>query len=205
MKTMTASFLRKSLLATAAIVLTTTVAGFAQAQTSTVDVSVGVRNTMDLTVTNMNFGSFAIAGAAADPVDPADSKFASVVVSPAGIASVTSDAPAYAAIYDDDAVQQGVIAISNAAPSATVNVNIGSVVNPTNVASSQSLTLGNFRTQATGESSPTDRTPGTPFTITIGSGGTQTLNIGASLTTGDHAGMYASGVYAGSFAVVFSY
>lgn len=204
MKTITASFLRKSLLATAAIVLSTSVAGLAVAQTSTVDVSVGVRNTMDLAITNMNFGSFVIAGAAA-AMDPLDSKFASVSVSTAGIVTVAVDAPAYAAIYDDDTAQQGIIAISNAAPSATVNVNIGSVVNPTNTAASQSLTLGSFRTQATGEATASPRTPGTPFTITTTAGGTQSLAIGASLTTGDHAGMYASGVYAGSFAVVFNY
>lgn len=195
--------LKKTLLASTALVFAGFVATETHAGSTPVEVSVTVQNTLNLLVTDMNFGTIVIAGAEA-AVPPEDSEIASVVIATdnALTASATG-APAYAAIYSDTNASAGIIEISDGAPSATINVTISNVADPT--FGTDTLYLSDFMSSTDGGATETARTVDTSFPITFEADGTATLAIGATLSTGDRAGMYDSGLYEGSFDVTFNY
>lgn len=192
------NLLKKSLYTTA-LVLAATSSNYAQAQSTPVVASVEVSNTLTLATTQeLNFGDIVAVGATGNT--------ASVVITPAGVLSTPapSGGTAASAIVDNAAATNANITIADGADT-TINVDIQAVVNPTD--GTDTFTLGAFFTSFNGDTS-TSRTAGTPWTETFDGafgGGTNTLDIGATLTTVDPSAVYGDGAYTGGFNVVFSY
>lgn len=192
------NLLKKSLYTTA-LVLAATSSNYAQAQSTPVVASVEVSNTLTLATTQeLNFGDIVAVGATGNT--------ASVVITPAGVLSTPapSGGTAASAIVDNAAATNANITIADGADT-TINVDIQAVVNPTD--GTDTFTLGAFFTSFNGDTS-TSRTAGSPWTETFDGafgGGTNTLDIGATLTTVDPSGVYGDGTYTGGFNVVFSY
>lgn len=181
------------------LALTGLMAAPANAQTAPVTATVDVLNSLTLTtVTNLNFGRVAAVGDTGNT--------ASVVVSSAGVDSVsTTGGAAVTAMIDNSAVSAAQISVADAADTATLNIDIQSVVDPTD--GTDTFTLAGFSTSWNG-GAPAAQTAGTPWTETfIAATGPNlnTLDIGASLTTVNPSGVYGDGVYNGGFDVVFSY
>ena len=133
---------------------------------------------------------------------------ATATVSPAGAVSIAATgAPAHTAIVDDSAAAAGQVTIADGVDSATLNITIDNVVDPVNGA--DSFDLDSFVTSWNGAPVGTAQTIGTPFTETYAAafgGGTNTLDIGATITTTTAAaGTYADGTYAGTYDVIISY
>lgn len=183
--------------ATAALTLT---AGTALAQTQPITADVTVLNSLTLAAaSDMNFGTVAAVGDTGNT--------ASVSVGTDGVMGVpsTTGGGARIAIVDDTAATAAQITVADGADGVAINVEINNVVDPTD--GTDSFTLAGFQTSYNG-GGDTARTAATPFTVTFDSafgGGTNTLDIGASITTVDPSVAYGDGAYAGGFDVVFSY
>lgn len=183
--------------ATAALAITT---GVAQAQTQAVTATVTVLNTLTLAAaSDLNWGTIAAVGDTGQT--------ASLIMGTDGVlaAPTTTGGNAVIAVVDNAAATAGQITIADGANGAVVNVDIQAVVDPINGANS--FTLAGFNTSFNG-GADTPQVALTPFTVTYDSafgGGTNTLDIGASITTVDPSVAYPDGVYAGGFDVVFSY
>lgn len=192
------NLLKKSLLASAAILLSVSVAQNAEAQTVTVGATAEVSNELTITATTpMNFGEFiAIAGATPGTDDAIITLGTDNSITPSTIGT-----GANAAVIDASLATAAVIDIADGAPGATINVTIDSVVNPTD--GTDSLTLDDFVT-STDTGADQTRTIGTPFTITYANPGPSQMLIGAALTT-NAAGAVGSGTYTGSFDITFAY
>ncbi len=172
----------------------------ANAQTANMTATAIVQNTVTLaTPAQLNFGTIV---AVADTVNTA-----TVTVDVLGAESVaTTGAPAQTAIVDNTAVSQGQIEVSGAADGATLNININNVIDP--VAGAESFVLDQFTTSWNGGGS-TAQVINTPFTEIYSAafgGGTNTLDVGATITTTTVAAVaYTDATYTGSYDVVFSY
>lgn len=170
------------------------------AQTANMTATATVQNTITLaTPAQLNFGTIV---AVADTVNTA-----TVTVDVLGAITVaTTGAPAQTAVVDATAVSQGTIEVSGAADGATLNININNVVDP--VAGAESFVLDQFNTSYNGGAAAA-QVINTPFTETYSAafgGGTNTLDIGATITTTTVAAVpYTDAVYNGSYDVVFSY
>jgi len=172
----------------------------ANAQTSNMTATALVQNTLTLaTPSQLNFGTIS---AVSDTTETA-----TVTIDTLGTASVaTTGAPAYSAIVDDTAAAAGQITIADGADGATLNITINNVVDPVN--GTETFDLDSFTTSWNGNASNA-QVIGTPFTETFSSafgGGTNTLDVGATITTTTaSAGAYTDGSYAGTYDVVISY
>ena len=181
--------------AVAALAITT---GTVQAQTQAITADVTVQNNLTLAAaSNLNWGSIIAVG------DGGQS--ASLAVSTAGVvgAPSTTGAPAVIAIVDSTAESAAQITIADGADGATINVEINNVVNPTDGTSN--FALGTFLTSFNGGADAA-QVAAVPFTIVYDAafgGGTNTLDIGASITTASV--IFGDGAYSGGFDVVFSY
>lgn len=170
------------------------------AQTSNMTATATVQNTLTLaTPSQLNFGTIV---AVSDTVNTA-----TATVSTLGVVSVaTGGAPAYTAVVDDTAGAAGQVTIADGADGATLNVEIDNVVDPVNGV--ESFVLDGFNTSYNGGASGA-QVIGTPWTETFDSafgGGTNTLDIGATITTTTTAAAaYGDGVYAGTYDVIISY
>lgn len=194
------NLLKKSLLASAAILFTVSVAQNVQAQTVTVNATADVSNELTLTVASpMNFGSFIAIGGPTPATDTGTITIGTDGVLSAAAAGTDSNA----AIIDDSAATAAEITIADGAPGATINVLIDGVVDPTD--GTDSLTLTDFVTSTNGGADQS-RTAGAgnEFTITYGASSPSTMIIGASLVT-NATGAVGDGAYAGSFDVTYSY
>lgn len=175
-------------------------AATANAQTANMTATAIVQNTITLATPNqLNFGTIV---AVADTVQTA-----TVTVDVLGApTTATTGVPAQTAIVDATAVSQGTVEISGAADGATVNVVINNVTDP--VAGAESFVLDNFETSFNGGGS-TAQVIATPFAVVYSAafgGGTNTLDIGATITTTTVAAVaYTDATYNGSYDVVFSY
>lgn len=193
------NLLKKSLLTTASLLVVGASANFAQAQTANVTTTAVVSNQLTLaTAQQMNFGSVVAVGATGNT--------ASVTLATDGtITHSTTGGTAVTATVDDTAATNAQITIADGANGATINVVIQNVTNPTD--GSDTFTLESFVTSFNG-GADNARTPATPFTVVFDStfgGGTNTLDIGADITTIDPSVAYGDGTYNGGFDVVFSY
>lgn len=172
----------------------------ASAQTANMTATATVQNTITLATPNqLNFGTIV---AVSDTVNTAT---ATVDVLGA-LTTATTGAPAQTALVDGTAVSQGTVEISGAADGATINININNVVDP--VAGAETFVLDSFTTSFNGGASAA-QVINTPFAETYSAafgGGTNTLDIGATITTTTVAAApYTDGVFNGSYDVVFSY
>jgi hypothetical protein len=182
--------------AVAALAITT---GSVQAQTQAVTADVTVLNTLTLAAaSDLNWGTIAAVGDTGN--------VAVVAIGTDGVlAAPVNGGAAVIAIVDNALATAGQITVADGADGATINVDIQNVVDPTD--GTDVFTLDTFFTSYNG-GADTARTAGTPFTATYDSafgGGTNTLDIGASLTTIDPSTAYGDGAYTGGFDVVFSY
>jgi len=170
------------------------------AQTANMTADVTVQNTLTLaTPAQLNFGSIAaIRDAAQTATVSIDTAGTSVVASGGGTAAT--------AIVDDTAISAAQVTIADGANGATLNITINNVVDPVN--GTESFVLDDFTTSWNNGADAT-QVIGTAFTETFDSafgGGTNTLDIGATITTTLGAGTaYTDGAYAGTYDVVFSY
>ena len=192
------NLLKKSLYV-GAFALGVTTSGYALAQTAAVTATVSVLNSLTLaTAQQLNFGQIVAVGDTGQT--------ASATVDTAGVLSVaTTGGTAVTAIIDNAAAQNAQITIADGANGATINVDIQAVVNPTD--GTDTFTLAGFMTSYNGAAAVA-RTAGTPWTETFDSafgGGTNTLDLGATITTADPSAVYGDGTYNGGFNVVFSY
>ena len=182
------------------LALTGLMAAPANAQTAPVTATVDVLNSLTLTtVNNLNFGRVAAVGDTGNT--------AAVVVSSAGVDSVSSTGgAAVTAMIDNSAVSAAQITVADGADGATLNIDIQNVVDPTD--GTDTFTLAGFSTSWNG-GAPAAQTAGTPWTETYDStfgGGTNTLDIGATIATQTAViTAYNDATYNGSFDVVFSY
>ena len=192
----------KHLMLAAGALAVLSAAGDASAQTQAVTVTVNVDNTLTLAAAqNLNFGVIA--------ANRDTTNTATVTVNTAGVGSVASGgAGATTAIINNANIDQAQITVAGGANGATINVYIDNVVNPVN--GPESFALAGFTTSYNG-GAPASRTAGSgnAWTQTYDSGfggGTNTLDIGATITTTNNATTaYTDGTYAGSFNVIFSY
>ncbi len=172
----------------------------ANAQTANMTATAVVQNTITLATPNqLNFGTIV---AVSDTVNTA-----TVTVDTLGVATTASTGvPAQTAIVDGTSVSQGTVEISAAADGATLNININNKVDP--FSGAESFVLDQFFTSYNG-GGPAAQVIGTPFTETYDAafgGGTNTLDIGATITTTTVAAApYTDATYAGSYDVVISY
>ncbi len=175
-------------------------AATANAQTANMTATAIVQNTITLATPNqLDFGTIV---AVADLVQTA-----TVAVDVLGApTTATSGAPAQTAIVNAAAVSQGTVEVSGAADGATINIVINNVVDP--VAGLESFVLAQFFTSYNGGGAIA-QAAGVPFAETYLAafgGGTNTLDIGATITTTTvAAGPYTDATYNGSYDVVFSY
>jgi hypothetical protein len=182
--------------AVAALAITT---GSVQAQTQAVTADVTVLNTLTLAAaSDLNWGTIAAVGDTGN--------VAVVAIGTDGVlAAPVNGGSAVIAIVDNTLATAGQITVADGADGATINVDIQNVVDPTD--GTDTFTLDTFFTSYNG-GADTARTAGTPFTVSYDGafgGGTNTLDIGASITTIDPSTAYGDGAYAGGFDVVFSY
>lgn len=172
----------------------------AKAQTANMTADVSVQNTLTITTpAQLNFGTIAAIRDAANT--------ATVSVDTAGAVTVASGGgTAATAIVDGSAVSAGQITVADGADGATLNIVINNVVDPVN--GTESFVLDDFVTSWNNGADST-QVIGTGFTETFDSafgGGTNTMDIGATITTTLGAGTaYTDGAYAGTYDVVFSY
>ena len=191
--------LKKSLLASAAILLSVSVSQNVEAQTVTVGATAVVSNDLTLTVNApLNFGSFIAIGGTTPGTDDA---IISIATDGTLTASTIGGNGVNAAIIDDTAATAAEIEIADGAPGATINVEIDNVTNPTD--GTDTLVLDDFITSLDGGGN-NPRTLATPFSISYGNPGPSTMLFGASLTT-QVAGALNDGNYVGSFDVTYSY
>jgi len=175
-------------------------AGAAQAQTQAVTATVNVLNTLTLaTASQLNWGTVAAVGDTGQT--------ATLLMQTDGTLGTptSTGGAAVIAVVDDAAATAGQITVADGADGATINVDIQSVVNPTD--GTDTFTLAGFLTSYNG-AGDVAQTAGTPFTVTYDAafgGGTNTLDIGATITTVDPSTAYGDGTYVGGFDVVFSY
>lgn len=172
----------------------------ASAQTSNMTATATVQNTLTLaTPSQLNFGTIV---AVSDTVNTA-----TATVDTLGAVSVaTTGSPAYTAIVDNTAAAAGQVTIADGANGATLNITINNVVDPVN--GTETFVLNGFNTSYNGGAASAQAIA-TPWTETFDSafgGGTNTLDIGATITTTTAAAAaYGDGVYAGTYDVVISY
>lgn len=177
----------------------TTLTQGAQAQTANMTADVTVQNTLTITTpSQLNFGTIAATRDAAQT--------ATVTVDTAGAATVASGGGSAAtAIVDGAAISAGQITIADGADGATLNIVINNVVDPVNGV--ENFVLDGFNT-SWNNGADTAQAIGTGFTETFDAafgGGTNTMDIGATITTTLGATAYTDGAYAGTYDVVFSY
>lgn len=171
-----------------------------QAQTANMTANVSVQNTLTLaTPAQLNFGTIAAIRDATNT--------ATVSIDTAGTATVaTGGGTAATAIVDGAAISAGQVTVADGANGATLNITIDNVIDPVN--GTESFALDGFTTSWNDGADQT-QTIGAAFTETFDSafgGGTNTLDIGATITTTLAAGTaYTDGAYAGTYDVVFSY
>ncbi len=174
-------------------------AGTAQAQTEAVTATVTVQNTLTTAVVdNMNFGTIA-------SIAPAGNT-ASIILNPVTDAYTftTTGGGAVIAMIDNTNVAGANLTVEDGADGAAIQITIDNVVNPT--FGGASFALGTWTTSWNGAAQQA-ATIGTTFARNFSAafgGGTNTLDVGATLT--NVAGTtYTDGVYPGSFEVSFSY
>ena len=172
----------------------------AQAQTENVTASVQVQNTMTITeVDPLNFGQVVAIS------DGTDTATLAIDATTDALLATTTGAPALFAIIDDATATAAQLTVEDAADTATINIEIDNVVNPT--FGGNAFTLNGFETSWNGGAT-TARTAGTPFTYVYSAafgGGANTLDIGAALVTQVAVATYGNGTYTGNFDVIFSY
>lgn len=195
--------LRKSLAAVAiAYTALAFVSGAAHAQTENVTATVVVQNTMTITeVDPLDFGTVVAISDATDVASLA------IDATTDALLATTTGAPAVFAVIDNTTASAAEITVEDAADAATINITINNVVNPISGASAFALRTTGWETAWNGGAT-TARTAGTPFSYVYSAafgGGTNVLDIGATLDTQTTVATYADGTYAGSFDVVFSY
>ncbi len=172
----------------------------ANAQTANMTATAVVQNTLTLaTPFQLNFGTIA---AVADTVETA-----TVTVDTLGGVTVNrTAAPANTAVIDDTAASAGQVTVADGADGSAINITINNVIDP--VAGAESFVLDSFTTSWNGGASAA-QVIGTPFAETFTSafgGGTNTLDVGATITTTTAtAAPYTDNTYAGTYDVVFSY
>lgn len=193
------NLLKKSLLTTASLLVVGASANYAHAQTANVTTTATVQNQLTLaTAQQMNFGTVVAVGDTGNT--------ASVTLATDGtISHASTGGAAITATVDDSTATNAQITIEDGANTATINVTIDNVVDPTD--GTDTFTLENFVTSFNG-GGDNPRTPATPFTVVFDSGfaaGVNTLDIGADITTIDPSVAYGDGVYNGGFEVTFSY
>lgn len=191
-------------LAVAAIAYTalTFASGNAQAQTESVTATVAVQNT--LTITEVDPLDFGTVVAISDATDVAT---LTIDATTDALLTSTTGAPAVFAVVDNTTASAAQITVEDAAEAATINITINNVTNPISGASTFILRPAGWETSWNGGAT-TARTAGTPFGYvysTAFGGGTNTLDIGATLDTNTAVATYTDGTYSGSFDVVFSY
>ncbi|HPF78424.1 MAG TPA: hypothetical protein PLF01_03930 [Alphaproteobacteria bacterium] len=173
---------------------------YAQAQTANMTADVVVENSVTLaTPAQLNFGMITAVRDTAQT--------ATVTVDTAGSPSVaTGGGTAITAILDAASVSAGQVTVADSADGVTLNVEINNVVDPVN--GGESFVLDQFTTSWNGGVAA-NRTISTPWTETFDSafgGGTNTLDIGATITTtSGSSAAYTDGTYSGTYDVVFSY
>ncbi len=194
------STITKHILGIACVLAITALPNISDAQTANMTATAEVQNTLTLaTPSQLNFGTVA---AIADTTETA-----TITVDTAGtITTGTTGAPAASAIVDNTAVANGQVTVADGADGATLNITIDNVINPTNGV--ENFVLDDFETSWNGDTAET-QVIGTAFTEVFTSafgGGTNTLDIGATITTTTvAAGAYSDGTYSGSYDVIFSY
>ena len=172
----------------------------AKAQTANMTVDVQVTNTMTATPDNqLNFGEIIAIADAAQTASIAVSALTGTLGAP-----TTTGAPAYIAVIDNANQSEAQITVTDAAPGATINIDIQNVVPP--VQGGVSFQLGTWLSSWNGAAAVA-RTPGTPWTQVYldNAGAGSVLDLGATLTTNAAGTAYADGPYAGTFDVDFSY
>lgn len=197
------NLLKKSLLSAASIALLTVASHGAFAQTASVTATAEVANSLTLaTAQQLNFGSFVAVGDTGQT--------ASVIVDTAGAVTVsTTGGTAITAVVDDSAATAAQITVADGADGATLNLSFENPTLPTN--GTDTFDWGDLTTSWNGGGDSTINTAaGFPQTDTevydqTFGGGTNTLDIGATITTQDPEVAYTDGVYTGGFDVVFSY
>lgn len=188
----------KKLLLTTACVLALGLSDNAQAQTANMTADVTVLNTLTIaTPAQLNFGTVAAVRDAANT--------ATATIDTAGALTTASGGgtAVMAAITGTPTAAQ--VTIADGADGATLNITIDNVVDPVNGA--ESFVLDQFVTSYNG-GADVAQTIAATFTETFDSafgGGTNTLDIGATITTTLGATAYADGGYAGTYDVIISY
>lgn len=173
----------------------------AQAQTVNPTVTVTVDNTLTLAVTQqMNFGKlvvFAQTGAGVAAV--ADISITGVLSRINGVGATDGRIE----ILDNTAANETIITIADGVPSATINVTVDNLVNPTDGLTALTLDIDSYQEDAAPPSTGAV-TVATPFTVALDANGANTLHLGGTLTTVNGAN-YADAVYTGGYDVTFSY
>ncbi len=171
----------------------------AQAQTEAVTATVTVQNTLTTAVVdNMDFGTIAAISSGATTASAILNGVTDVVT------TATGGAPAVVAMIDNTNVQGANLTVEDGAAGAAIQITIDNVTNPTFGGSS--FTLASFTTSWNGAAAQ-PAIIGTAFARNFDAvfgGGTNTLDIGATLTT-TATTTYSDGIYPGSFEVTFSY
>lgn len=189
-------FHKASMLATVAIAALAFAPSMAHAQTEPVTATVVVQNTLTITeVDPLDFGTVAAISDAANTANLA------IDAATGALAATTTGGAAVFAVIDNTTASQAQITVEDAAPGASLVIEINNVVNP--LFGGNAFDLTDWETNWDG-GAVTARTVATPFNYTylapIG-----TLRIGASIETQTAVATYADGTYVGSFDVVFSY
>ena len=172
----------------------------AMAQTANMTATATVQNTLTVaTPAQLNFGTIAAFSDTAQT--------ATVTVGTGGAPSIaTTGAPAVTAIVDGAAVSAAQVTIADGADGASINLTINNVVDPIN--GGESFVLAGWNTSWNGGGDAA-QVAGVTWQETYDAafgGGTNTLDIGATITTTTAATQaYTDGVYSGSFDVVASY
>lgn len=187
------------MLAAVAFVALAFAPSMANAQTEAVTATVTVQNTLTTAVVdNMDFGTIAAISSGATTATATLNGVTDVVTTASG------GAPAVVAMIDNTAVQGANLTVEDGADGAAIQITIDNVTNPT--FGGASFTLAQFTTSWNGAAAQ-PAVIGTAFARNFAAafgGGTNTLDIGATLTTTPTT-TYTDGVYPGSFEVTFSY
>lgn len=192
---------KNTILAAAVLAAMAFIPTSAKAQT-TVNVPVNVTVLNAITMTLVDPLSYGTIAAIADATETASYTLAPTT---AAATLASTGAPATIAVIDNATVSDALLEITDGADGATINYEIDNVVNP--LFGGRAFTLANFTTSYNG-GAPTLQVVGTPFGHIFANafgGGTNTLAIGARITTTAAAGLYADGNYVGSFDVIASY
>ena len=169
-----------------------------QAQTVPMTADVTVLNTLTLTpVTQLNFGTVAAAGDPALQATMTVNTDGTFATAPAGVALIES--------VDATALSAAQITVADGADGATINITIDNVVDPVN--KGEFFALDSFVTNynSIGDAG---QVIATPFQVTFDNafgGGTNVLDIGATISTTVGVGAYTDNAYAGTYDVIFSY